>query len=327
MNDDWKQFLAGQGAPFDRARHVDETVLADVSHGGLIAVTGEDARAFLQGQLSTDLEKLTPGSSQLSSWSNSKGRVVTALRVFQRDDAIHLALHQSLLASVLKRLSLYVLRAKAELTDASESLARFGLAGPEATKLIQKVGLAVPVNVNDVTGHGGVQVIRLHGKTHRYALLGPSDALASLWKLSQAAGARPVNEGQWSLLKILAGEPTVYPETSEHFVAQMLGLDELGAIDFKKGCYIGQEVIARSHYRGAVKRHLVHAQSAAPAVLKPGMELQVRGEDASVAEIVDAQRDDKGNWRMLLVIQDAHREAALVHTPSGAAIRVISVAP
>lgn len=327
MNEDWKQFLAAQGAPFDRVRQLDETVLADLSHEGLIAVTGEDARAFLQGQLSTDLDNLTPRVSQLSSWNNAKGRVVTVLRIFERDGTIYLALPQGLLISVLSRLSKYLLRAKAKLEDASESLVRFGLAGPEATKLMQKMGLAVPVDTNDVTEHGGVQVIRLHGKTPRYGLRASADVLASLWKLAQGAGARPAGQDQWALLKILAGVPTVYPETTEHFVAQMLGLDELGAIDFKKGCYIGQEVIARTHYRGAVKRHLLQAESGSAVQFRPGMELQVQGQDATAAEVVDARRDGNDVWRMLLVVQDDRRETSLVHKPSGAIIRVLAGTP
>ena len=307
-----------------QAQHTQANVLADLSHEGLISVTGEEARTFLQGQLSTDLELLTPGMSQLSSWNNAKGRVVTLFRVFERDGAIYLALPRTLLAPVLKRLSLYVLRAKAKLADASDALASCGLAGSEAAMLLQKAGISLPAGVNQVSTHDGVQVTRLHGTLPRYLLCAPSPALAAVWKQLETADARLVSYDQWTLLKILAGEPTVYPETSEHFVAQMLALDELGAIDFKKGCYIGQEVIARAHYRGAVKRHLAQAESESSAVFKPGMELQVQGQDSNVAEVVDAQRDAKGVWRILLVVQDDHHKAQLIHKASNASVQITS---
>ncbi len=323
MNARWKVFLAAQGAYFDGtrvsgfARPHDEsgtasnTVLADLSHEGLIAVTGGDARNFLQGQLSTDLQELAPERGQLSSWSNAKGRVVTLFRVFQRDEVIHLALPQPLLAPVMQRLSMYVLRSKALLTDAGDAFVRFGIAGTGAEELLHQAGLTPPPGVNEQTHKDETWLMRLQGQMPRYAVHGPAEALIPLWQALQAKDARPAGEDYWALLKILAGEPTVYPATSEHFVAQMLGLEELGAINFRKGCYTGQEVIARAHYRGGVKRHLVHARCQTPEPVSPGTAVKLRGQNQTVAEIVDARRDIKGETRMLVVIQDEHRASPL----------------
>jgi folate-binding protein YgfZ len=260
--------------------------------------------------------------SQFSSWSNAKGRVLTLLRPFRRGDDIYLALPTSLQTSVQKKLAMYVLRSKVALTDASSQFARLGVAGTDSPALLSQAGITVPTQANDVTSSDDVQAIRLHGAIPRYALYGSADALAAHRKKLEVPGAASSQEA-WSLQKILAGEPTVHPETTEHFVAQMLDLDKLGGIDFKKGCYTGQEVIARSHYRGGVKRHLLRASSEGAEGLKPGAEIHVAGQGAPVAEVVDARRDATGLWQMLLVIQDDFRDARLVHGASGAAVRIV----
>lgn len=297
------------------------TILVDLAHVGLIRVSGADARSFLQGQLSTDLDKLTVQRAQLSSWNNAKGRVVTLLHVFLRDEDIHLALPRPLLTPVLKRLSLYVLRSKVTLTDASDALACLGLAGEKASALLAGAGVPVPSGFLDMTTQGLVQTVRLYGEEPRYAIMGPPQELRELQqRLHTSAAINPADTAAWALRRIVAGEPAVFPETSEHFVAQMLDLDKLGGIDFKKGCYIGQEVIARAHYRGAVKRHLARAESRSTLPLTPGAEIHSPDHDSPVAEVVDARLDESGTWQMLLVVQDEYRDAPLVHVASGAVV-------
>ncbi len=271
-----------------------KTILVDLSYKGLIRVSGPDAVAFLQGQLSTDIEKLTPSTNQFSSWNSAKGRVVTLLRVYRRDEDIYLGLPAALKAMVLKRLSLYVLRSKVTLTDASSELDCLGLLGEGAGELLTQAGIPVPAQVDDATAMESLTILRLSGEAPRYVAYGPASALDALKKRWESVAA-PGTEDDWSLRRILAGEPTVHPETSEHFVAQMLDLDKLGAIDFKKGCYTGQEVIARAHYRGGVKRHLARASSHTMAPLKPGMDIHTHGHEAPVAEVVDARRDAPGH--------------------------------
>ncbi len=321
MHPDWQKFLLAHDGPAGGGRTTEgDILLSDLSHAGLIRVEGADAVEFLQGQLSTDMEKLSADTCQLSSWNNPKGRVTTLFHLFRQDDAIHMALPAPLLAPVLKRLSMYVLRSKVALKDVTDTLARFGVAGTGAPALLAEAGMDAPASVYSVTNHEAVQVIRLHGDVPRFTIKAPVPKLIALWEALERLGTRPANEDAWALAKILAGEPSVFPETSEHFVAQMLNLDTLGAIDFKKGCYIGQEVIARSHYRGGVKRHMVRAESRTTVRLKPGTEIHAKGQDSPVAEVVDARLDAQGTWQMLLVIQDDARQMDLVHAASGAPV-------
>lgn len=322
MNSQWRDFLIGQGAVLDGARvsafaaaqnsaSTENTFIADLSHEGQIVVSGVDAVTFLQGQLSTDTLELNAATSQFSSWNNAKGRVISLLRLWQRDDILYLNLPQALLPTVQKRLSMYVLRAKVTLTEASDRFASFGLAGKDADALLAKAGLPVPRETNGVSRQDHAQVIRLHGDTPRYAIYGSAEPLAALWQALATTGAKPAGEDDWRLSKILAGEPTVYPDTSERFVAQMLGLEELDAIDFKKGCYTGQEVIARAHYRGAVKRHMLRAESRSTESIRPGAPVTLLGSEQAVADVVDAGRDTAGMTQLLLVVQDDHRDAKL----------------
>lgn len=300
-----------------------QTILTDLSYKGLIRVSGADAVAFLQGQLSTDIEALDHSSTQISSWNTAKGRVVSLIRLFRRDDDIYLALPGGLKAKVLKGLSMYMLRSKVTLTDASGEFGCLGLIGDEALALLAQAGIPVPSRPNAATHTKALQVLRLFGELPRYALYGPEDMLGNLkksWEPTTLLGT----EDEWALQRILTGEPTVHPETSEHFVAQMLDLDKLGGIDFKKGCYIGQEVIARAHYRGAVKRHMLRAECRTAARLKPGMDIHAKGQDAPVAEIADARLDTGGVWQMLIVVQDDFRQADLVHVASGAVVKPVS---
>ena len=288
-----------------------ETILIDLSYKGLICVSGADAVPFLQGQLSTDVEKLTPEFSQLSSWSNAKGRVVAIMRVFRHDDHIFLSLAASLKSAVLKRLSMYVLRSRVKLADAGDGMSTLGLIGQDAPALLHQAGIPVPPGLNAMTRGDGIQAIHLHGELPRYLIYGSAEILRTLQRRWEPA-TTPGTDDSWALHKILASEPTIYTETSEHFVAQMLGLEELGSIDFQKGCYTGQEVIARAHYRGGVKRHMVRAACDTGTMLKPGMEIHDVEQDSPVAEIVDARRDEAGVWQMLVVIQDDFRSAPLM---------------
>ncbi len=324
MHADWQEFLRQRGATIategvtdfgnpDVELRLSErgTLLADLSQSGMIRVDGPDARDFLQGQLSTDVLALTPVASQLTTWNNAKGRVMAILRLCERDGTVYMALPRLLTQPLLQRLSMYVLRSKVRLTEASDTLAHFGIAGPNATAMLSACFETVPDQANIASFENGVTLIRLHGETPRFDLQGNPSKLISLWDALEEKGACPAGADPWALLRILSRVPVIYLETSGHFVAQMLGLEELGALDFNKGCYIGQEVIARAHYRGAVKRHLCRASCTAPMTVQPGTTLLAEGMENAVGEIVEASRDAKGNIQMLAVIQDDYRSAPL----------------
>lgn len=273
--------------------------LFDLSYKGLIRASGPDAHVFLQGQFGASIDELTPDLSQISSWNNAEGRVVTLLRLFYRDDHIYLGLAAGLKGLLLQKLSMHVQHYKVTLADAGDGVSTLGLIGQDAINLLDQTGFPAPVHGHTVANARGFQIVRLQGPLPRYVVYGSNDAVATLKKRWQQA-ATPGNEDLWALHKILAAEPTVYAETSEHFTAPMLDLDKTGG--------------------SAVKRHLARAESRTTVPLKPGAVIHTRDGYSPAAEVVDARRDAEGVWQMLVVVQDDFRDADLMHAASGAPV-------
>jgi folate-binding protein YgfZ len=233
---------------------------------GVLRARGPDAVSFLQGQLSNDLTRLAADYSLLAGYHNPQGRVIALLRVLQAaPDDLLAVLPRELIAPVVTRLTKFILRAKVKLADESQQWRIDGVllndAGyADATNL----AAALPAAVNSVAHLAGASVVRVAGQPARWLAVSPGPE-APLPGIAGAAAPEI-----WQRLAIAAGEPQVYAVTSEEFVAQMLNLDALGAIAFAKGCYTGQEVIARAHYRGRVKRRMQRFVTRTPHVLRPG---------------------------------------------------------
>jgi len=256
---------------------------------GLVEARGADAAAFLQGQLSNDVRKVSAQQAQLSSCNSPRGRMLAVLHVLRRDDVFLLELHRGVLESVLKRLRMYVLRSKVTLAELADRVT-LGLAGPGAADILLKLGLPAPAAPLECAWTGEVCVVRRLGDAPRYTLLAPR--AGDLWP-QLAAHAGEARTEDWKRLEIEAGVPTLYPETQDRFVAQMCNLDALGGISFDKGCYTGQEIIARVHYRGAVKRHMTTRRlEGAPPM--PGTTLES-------GEVVDAVAHPDGGSAALVV--------------------------
>lgn len=274
-----------------------ETVVAPLLDLAVISATGPDTVSFLQGQLSNDVRKLDPQRAQLSSFNSPKGRMLAVLHLHRNADTVFMELQASTLEPVLKRLRMYVLRAKTTLDDATAARPILGMAGPQAAPLLAAAGLAVPAEPLQSTWTDDTCVIRRRDASGqpRFSIHPPGAAIAALWD-TLARGARPVGTQAWRLLEIEAGIPTVFPQTSDRFVPQMCNLDELGGISFDKGCYTGQEIVARVHYRGAVKRRM-QVISLPGADHVPGDRLEF----PAGAELVDIAPAADGGARALVV--------------------------
>lgn len=269
----------------------DSTLAVPLQQLALIEASGADALAFLQGQLSNDVRRVSATQAQLSSFNSPKGRMLAVLHVLRAGDAFLLELHRSILEATLKRLRMYVLRSKVTLAEA-EQRTLFGVTGPGAARVLQQLALPAPAAALECAWAGEICVTRRLGAAPRYSLLVPAARAAEL-RARLAPLARLAGEAEWKLSELEAGVPTVYPETQDHFVPQMCNLDTLGGISFDKGCYTGQEVVARVHYRGAVKRHMSLQQlsDTAPA---PGSKLDG-------GEVVDAVPRTEGGSIALVV--------------------------
>ncbi len=336
MKPEWKAFLENKGAELADGR-VDTfgnperelrmvtagDVIADLSHFGLISAHGEDAAGFLQGQLTNDIRNVTGTHSQLSAHLSPKGRMLANFRVFTHDEAFYLLMPREQVEAVLKRLRMFVLASKVSLEDASDTFAHFGFSGPKAeTELREHLG-GVPDQPDDTLVQGEITVVRVPGPHPRFELFGGLEAMQNLWTVLDVRAA-PVGASCWALLDVLAGIPTIVPETADEFVPQMANLQLIGGVSFTKGCYTGQEIVARTEHLGKLKRRMYRAHADVEDCPGPGEPVYRGGGEGaqSAGKVVNALPSPEGGCELLAVVEIARREAGDVHLggPDGPAL-------
>jgi folate-binding protein YgfZ len=323
MNPIWQAYLQDHGATIEDDRVVHHgnscaelasaqsaTVIADLSHLGLVQFSGEDAQSFLQGQLTCDVRQVDFSSALYGGYCNPKGRMLASFLLYHDNSGYLMQLPLELQPAIQKRLSMYVLRAKVKVTDRSEALVRIGVAGNNAGALIETVSSEIPTRDLGVThGTGGVSIIRL--AQDRFELLLTVGLAPEIWQcLSKDAVA--VGAPVWDWLEIRAGIPRITAATQEQFVPQMVNLEMIGGVSFQKGCYPGQEIVARSKYLGKIKRRMylahVEPQSDEGAV-RAGDELfDVDMGEQSSGMVVNAAASPEGGFDMLAVLQTSSVE-------------------
>ncbi len=305
----------------ERAAAANATIVADLSHLGLIQVSGPDALTFLQGQLTQDVAKITAERAAYAGHCSPKGRLLAHFLAWKSDDSYFLQLPRPLLEPIQKRLKMYVLRSKVVLVDVSQSSVRFGLAGSDAAAVITSLFGNVPARPMDIVRTPLSTIIAL--PNHRYQLIVRSDATEMWQTLAQRAQA--VGVPVWRWLRIRAGIPEIYPATQDEFVPQMVNDDLIGAVSFQKGCYTGQEIVARLHYLGKAKRRMVGAHLDIPETPQPSDAIYgVRLEGQAIGRVVDAAAAPQGGWDMLISIPVEEKEDSVHHfkTPDGPEIQV-----
>ena len=301
-----------------------DCAVTDLSHFGLIRVSGDDSRNFLQGQLTNDINAVTPELAQLSSYCSPKGRMLGSFWIFQRAGDLYLQLPRERLEAILKRLRMFVLRSRVTLEDASDDLARAGLSGDCAEALLP----FAPAVEKACLTRNELTVIRLPGDRPRFELIAPPGALAAMWPRIQAR-AEQTGADFWSLMDIRAGVPNVLEGAVEAFVPQMANLQLIGGVSFTKGCYTGQEVVARMQYLGKLKRRMYLAHIDATERPAPGTEIFSPSSDSGqgAGRIVDAAPAPEGGFEALVVLQISSAEAndARLSDAGGPVLRLLAL--
>ena len=332
MNPDWQNFLQQQGALLhdDIVQHFGDAqgelgavqggaILCDLGQFGILEVAGEDAPIFLQNMLSSDVREVSTQHAQYSSLNSPKGRMLASFLIWRTGADYFLQLPRSLCPAIQKRLSMYVLRSRVKITDVSEQQIGIGLAGEGAAALLQQQFGSTPQGAMAVEQYDNACAIRT-GAQRFQINIAPQHAPA-LWQ-SLSAAARPAGSPCWDWLNIRDGIPVIMPATQEQFVPQMVNLDLIGGISFKKGCYPGQEIVARMQYLGKLKRRMYLAHVASGAIPQPGDELfSAEMEDQTSGMVVNATAAG-GGCDLLAVVQISSRETQTVHLQSlqGAAL-------
>jgi folate-binding protein YgfZ len=331
MNPQWHDFLSTHGASMvdgmvdGRVQHfgspaaelavtaAGSAILTDLSHLGLLELTGEDTATFLQGQVTNDVRLLDGSNSQYAGYCTAKGRLLATLLLWQQGDAIFAQMDGSVAAAVMKRLGMFVLRAKVRIADAGENRMRFGIAGEGGTKALAEMFPALPQLPHQIATHGDTALLCLPGTAPRFEIVTPADAAPALWQ-QLSRHCKPVGAPCWEWLEIRAGIASVTAATQEEFVPQMLNLDLLGGINFKKGCYTGQEIVARTHYLGKVKRrtqlaHIASEQTPQAQAPQAGDDVFGSGTAEPVGKIVNAAAAPAGGFDVLAEIRLESLEA------------------
>jgi hypothetical protein len=320
MNNEWKAFLESRGIGIEDGvaaptpEDLGDCNLFDLGQFGLIRVGGEDAVDFLQGQLTNDVRALTADHSQLSSYCSPKGRMMASFRLFRLGDDILIQLPRTRLGPILRRLRMFVLRSKVTLEDASDDLVQIALAGDCAPEIL---GDLAPGAADETVQGDGLVVVRVAGDRPRFLATGTPAAITALWQ--QAANrAIPAGASAWRLLDIRAGIPVVEEETVEAFVPQMTNLQLINGVSFTKGCYTGQEVVARMQYLGKLKRRMFRVSIDTDPCPAAGTELfsprSASGQGAG--RIVSAAPAPGGGCEALAVVETAVAESGDVHAGS-----------
>lgn len=341
MKTEWQDFLNNAGAEFGdnkvesfgnptRERQVMNagSTLCDLSHYGLIAAYGDDSINFLQGQFTNDIAQVDESHSQLSAYCSPKGRMLANFRIFKQGETLYLSLPQPLLEPVLNRLRMFVMRSKVTLEDASDALMRFGLSGPNAEEQLSVVTGCAPKSVNEVMQYKDISIVRVHGSLPRFEIYGQLNSITQLWQTLDV-DATAVGAPIWELLNIQAGIPVIVPETCEAFVPQMANMSLIGAINFKKGCYTGQEIVARMHYLGKLKKRMYHVAIETKEAPRAGDKIFTSDTTAGsgTGTIVSAELNADGIYESLAVIQiaDAEGQPLQLHDAEGPAVKILEL--
>jgi len=280
---------------------------AELSQFGLLEVTGDDARAFLHAQLTNDIEKLDSDHACLAGWCSARGRLLASFLVIPHSGGYLLQLARDLVPAIAKRLSMFILRSKVKIADASASWVQVGTGEASLAELGIK-----PAGEDLAVGRTG-NLIAVRVSAERYLLLAPQSDRARLESISA------MDETAWALEEIRSGRPLVTQATQDQFVPQMVNYERFGAVDFQKGCYPGQEIVARAQYRGQVKRRMVRVRT--PVPLRAGQDLfsdDLPGQASGT--VVNASGDEA-----LAVVQlsTIEKGAALRADASGAPLQVL----
>src|SRR5690606_13359708 len=305
----------------------EKTIAVPLLHLGTIRSVGPDSAVFLHNLVSNEVKKLEADAAEWNSFNSPKGRMIASFLMWPEAEGHALALSADILPAFLKKFSMYVLRSKVKLSDASTEIALIGISGPNAAAAAQAAGAELPgADMKQTLAASGLRCIRL-GAT-RYLLAVPVSAAPAAYDALLAAGAERAGTAAWQLTMIRAGLPLITAPTQEEFVAQMLNYELIGGVNFHKGCYPGQEIVARTQYLGKLKKRTYRVALPAGVEAAAGMDVYAPdfGEQ-SAGKLVNVAPSADGGGEALAVLQSSSAEAGELHlgAPDGPRLTVLTL--
>jgi tRNA-modifying protein YgfZ len=329
----WLSFLASRGARLtasavadfgdpagEAAAARDGTFLADLSHNALLGVTGDDAAEFLQGQLTNDVQALQEDMAQWSGWCSPKGRLLATFLLVRRAEGFLLMLPEEIAPSIARRLAMFVLRSRVKIADASAQWVRLGFAGKSAAVRVARHWGHTPDPMRAVEKDGALCIALDAG---RFVVLVAPEAAPQLWE-RLALDATPAGSDAWGGSLIHAGIAQVGAATQEMFVPQMVNFEQVGGVSFRKGCYPGQEIVARTQYRGILKRRMALGFVEGSARPLPGQAVYSAAFGEQAAGMLVNVALAPGGFDVLVVAQVESLEAGELrwNAPDGPPLRI-----
>ena len=285
----------------------DSAFFCPLSHEGVLAVRGADAAKFLQGQLTCNLNYLSDTQASLGARCTQKGRMQSSFRILLQGDGVLLAMATELLEPQLADLKKYAVFSKSKLTDESAAWVRFGLVNADTA--LASLGLELSTETDSVVRKDALIAIRVSpGRAELWVAAEQGDVVRN--QLAATLDQTDLNE--WLLGQIRAGIGQVMPQTRELFIPQMLNLQAVGGVSFKKGCYTGQEIVARMQYLGKLKRRLYRLSLDAPEMPEPGTPLFSPSHNSAIGEVVLAAKAGQ-TIELLAVLQAEAADSGDVH--------------
>ena len=307
MNQNWKNFLIANNGNF-----INENIVAfkttentgtehiyPLPQFAMLSVSGNDAAVFLQGQTTCDINTVDKGKSLLGGFCNSKGKTITTFLIIHQADKFLLILPAELLDSVKKRLQMYVLRSKVQISDCSQNLCLIGLCCNRIR------APSWPQSLLETTTDP--IILKYPSRLNRYLIAADTDKAQAFWlNFVQNHHYTPADSALWGKLDIQDGIPWLGQQTSEAFIPQMINLDRLGGVSFNKGCYTGQEIVARTHYLGKNKRQMYYAECHCESPPQPYSAIldSNAASQQSFGKVLAAHHS-QGLCQMLIVLQSA----------------------
>ena len=317
MNNDWKDYLLQNGAKqddnalfvfndvfSDRQDAGNDDIICDLSHFSAVVIAGEDAAEFIQGQFTNDVDKVDENKSQISGICNNKGRMIANFRLFNYQQNYFVSIRNDLVERSISHLQNYILRAQVAIQDISEQLIHIGISGNNADSLLSPFIDKLNTSVDGISHNDNYIAIRVSGETTRYEIFCSLEHAKTLWQ-AVASKAKAVNSAYWDYLNIQNGLPFIDSSTSEDFVPQMANMDLINGVSFEKGCYTGQEIVARTHYLGKLKRRTYRIKIKSDTAPETGDQLatETSTENLYIGTLVTVHQTAENKYEALAVIQ------------------------
>ena len=279
----------------------------------VLRVSGRDALAFLQGQLTADVGEVDASTSRLAAWCSPRGRVLAMFRLLAdpAGGGYLMVCERWFTAALLARLRMFVLRSEVRIEDASGELGVAGVAGTRALPA-PLAAWAQTAEVDDAAEDEGTAIARVPDRGRRFLVTGPLARIEPIVSAPANANMKAADPGRWRLADLCAGVARISAQASDRFLPQMLNLDRLRAVSFGKGCYVGQEIVARTQHLGRIKRRAWVGRTAAAAEGDPIVEAS-GGAASKVGEVVSAEPHPDGGSAAFIVLNIANASSTTLH--------------